>query len=867
MDPTWHLNNSQQPIPANYPLPPPHAVAPHPGYLPHGVPYPPLTPGPTPPGPYLPTAHGYYGQQYQSFYAPYYAHPAPMPSPLHLASGVAGSVPVPMPMPTRQLPATPMCHPPATPARTPCGTGKRYVNSQCEPGVWEFDVSVASSEAKSIFKGHSAMSWDELQTEVLKRLRDTALPVQLGYKLSRDVGKVSYLSSEEEWEATLTHLDTKITMAWKNTTKPLSKVSKVLGSREKRRRQDDIPPPMTRDVNELSSNECTRECDSFVTSTRAREYSFPRVHASTSFHFGTREYSRYSRGHVIIFRVGKDILYYTQKSLLSAHASVSRLASFHHTVIDSASWLSLVVGHRSAFLEFMQLEAASANLRRVVVVVVCRWLCTWLGLSEIPQPIETGNHRAGVEKVTSHSFPRSTSKTTTTTNPANAYPVPNTTTMACHSHPNDDYNTAGRGSNNDEDDTPAAATTTTTTHRRQFNHNGNDSKAGSCDRHQRRATTRRQGNLKRRRRRDRQQQRRSDNTTGGGSDPDAMAGVLVRLKRIRVLALASTRGSDGYSRREYECRFGKLGEYSRLRVLTAASTSRWAVHQAFKELDIKLKCEAHKGHCFVDHSGGCDNHKRLDHRDLTVWAQQIASLDATIHAPPNLKLFDRPATKKPRHSHGTPEVHVAVNIAAPVSTTGTSVTSKTHRATSSCQRPMSMPNTAPPTAPADHIDPPVCMLLELMDIHDPSPTFSYVDKESDLADFGMKTVMQVYGMHQVLLATVGGLGKEGAGSLHAYVDKWLLPVIQPKGKGSTVGGRQEDVVAVEVEEVWGDRKGKGRILGRLLEEERHEAILVSSDEEGEQKRQEQAKDEDGPPIEVLKNEDDDDATTDTESFE
>ncbi|KAH9164975.1 hypothetical protein EDB89DRAFT_1911742 [Lactarius sanguifluus] len=140
-------------------------------------------------------------------------------------------------------------------------------------------------------------------------------------------------------------------------------------------------------------------------------------------------------------------------------------------------------------LEFMQLEAASANLRRVVVVIVCRWLCTWLGLSEIPQPIETGNHQAGVEKVTSHSFPRSTSKTTTTTNPANAYPVPNTTTTACHSHPNDDYNTAGRGSNNDEDDTPAAATTTTTTHRRQFNHNGNDSKAGSCDRNQRRATT------------------------------------------------------------------------------------------------------------------------------------------------------------------------------------------------------------------------------------------------------------------------------------------------------------------------------------------------------------------------------------------
>ncbi|KAH9165618.1 hypothetical protein EDB89DRAFT_1911263 [Lactarius sanguifluus] len=46
-----------------------------------------------------------------------------------------------------------------------------------------------------------------------------------------------------------------------------------------------------RDVNELSPNKCTRECDSFVTSTRVREYSFPRVHASTSFLFRSREYS------------------------------------------------------------------------------------------------------------------------------------------------------------------------------------------------------------------------------------------------------------------------------------------------------------------------------------------------------------------------------------------------------------------------------------------------------------------------------------------------------------------------------------------------------------------------------------------------
>ncbi|KAH9039771.1 hypothetical protein EDB85DRAFT_1887185 [Lactarius pseudohatsudake] len=172
---------------------------------------------------------------------------------------------------------------------------------------------------------------------------------------------------------------------------------------------------------------------------------------------------------------------------------------------------------------------------------------------------------------------------------------------------------------------------------------------------------------------------------------------------------------------------------------------------------------------------------------------------------------------------------------------------------------MSMPNTAPPTAPADHINPPVRMLLELMDIHDPSPTFSYVDTESDLAvwyenrDAGVRDAS-------------GGLGKEGARSLHAYVDKWLfgdstegergglvtalLPLARKSGSGCGLG----------------DRKGKGRILGRLLEEECHKAILVSSDKEGEQKRQGQAKDEDVPPIEVLKNEEDDE-TTDTESVE
>ncbi|KAH9007909.1 hypothetical protein EDB84DRAFT_1447252 [Lactarius hengduanensis] len=48
MDPAQHLSNTpgQQRMPVGYPLPPPHAAAPHPGYLPHGpMPYPPIANG------------------------------------------------------------------------------------------------------------------------------------------------------------------------------------------------------------------------------------------------------------------------------------------------------------------------------------------------------------------------------------------------------------------------------------------------------------------------------------------------------------------------------------------------------------------------------------------------------------------------------------------------------------------------------------------------------------------------------------------------------------------------------------------------------------------------------------------------------
>ncbi|KAH9171685.1 hypothetical protein EDB89DRAFT_1906818 [Lactarius sanguifluus] len=79
----------------------------------------------------------------------------------------------------------------------------------------------------------------------------------------------------------------------------------------------------------------------------------------------------------------------------------------------------------------------------------------------------------------------------------------------------------------------------------------------------------------------------SDDTTGSSNDDyddtiDGDSGTAItrratavtRMRWRGVLASASTCGSDGYSRREYECQLGKLGEYSLSRVLAAASTSR-----------------------------------------------------------------------------------------------------------------------------------------------------------------------------------------------------------------------------------------------------------------------------------------------------
>ncbi|KAH9169039.1 hypothetical protein EDB89DRAFT_1908958 [Lactarius sanguifluus] len=267
------------------------------------------------------------------------------------------------------------------------------------------------------------------------------------------------------------------------------------------------------------------------------------------------------------------------ESLLSAHCR--RVA---RSIVDSESTSSAAIAPPSCVGRVLAaaggVRAAQscvggleACCRSVVVVVVGRLRCMWLGLvGDSSAMYENGNHRAGVEKVaTGHGgFPRST--TTTTNSPAyvlsqtrqrrpvTAIPTATTTQRI----------------------TPA---TMTTTRRRRFNngerrhdgkngerrHDGKAAKASSND----------------------------DTIDGGrGAAITRQATAVIRMRwwggtragafkfssvpneysfktSTRVTRTnTSTRGPDGYSRHEYECQSRKLGEYSCLRVLAAASTSR-----------------------------------------------------------------------------------------------------------------------------------------------------------------------------------------------------------------------------------------------------------------------------------------------------
>lgn len=65
-----------------------------------------------------------------------------------------------------------------------------------------------------------------------------------------------------------------------------------------------------------------------------------------------------------------------------------------------------------------------------------------------------------------------------------------------------------------------------------------------------------------------------------------------------------------------------------------------------------------------------------------------------------------------------------------------------------------------------------------MDVEDPAPDLTYADIRSELEDFGIRDVVDVYSLPEELLATLGFLGRDGARRLHRYArDRLIEPLL------------------------------------------------------------------------------------------
>ncbi|KAG1859727.1 hypothetical protein F4604DRAFT_1684669 [Suillus subluteus] len=100
-----------------------------------------------------------------------------------------------------------------------------------------------------------------------------------------------------------------------------------------------------------------------------------------------------------------------------------------------------------------------------------------------------------------------------------------------------------------------------------------------------------------------------------------------------------------------------------------------------------------------------DNHHRLDHAEMTLWAKKIALGHATIYNQPHCLNFDHgPANKKPHHSRSgsSPEVHVTIqNITADPTIASTSKTPSPPPLLQQChfESAAQIPNTTLPDYP------------------------------------------------------------------------------------------------------------------------------------------------------------------------
>ncbi|KAH9007421.1 hypothetical protein EDB84DRAFT_1572907 [Lactarius hengduanensis] len=138
--------------------------------------------------------------------------------------------------------------------------GRSYPNKEVSKGVWQFRVEVVDGKIKHTFHVQTDMKWRDFLDEVRHHFDCPHREVQVGYRISGEAGAMSYLASENDWDNAIAQLLGKVrsartravSMEIKNMHESArTRGSKVYGpkkGKEKRRREDDVPPELTQDM-------------------------------------------------------------------------------------------------------------------------------------------------------------------------------------------------------------------------------------------------------------------------------------------------------------------------------------------------------------------------------------------------------------------------------------------------------------------------------------------------------------------------------------------------------------------------------------------------------------------------------------------
>ncbi|KAG1740559.1 hypothetical protein EDD22DRAFT_738811, partial [Suillus occidentalis] len=148
--------------------------------------------------------------------------------------------------------------------------------------------------------------------------------------------------------------------------------------------------------------------------------------------------------------------------------------------------------------------------------------------------------------------------------------------------------------------------------------------------------------------------------------------------------------------------------------------------KAYKQLESQIRCELHHGHCFVDRMSGYDNHRRLDHAEMTLWAKKIVTRSKT---PSPLPL------SQPHHFESASQI----------------------------------PSTPFPDYPK------VRVLLGLIDAE--RPELQLAELETPLLDAGVFLSSQVILLPEDVLSVIGDMGERRARILRNYAKWTVLPLL------------------------------------------------------------------------------------------